>query len=393
MRRCDGSVEFELNELDGGFGNLRTGALWTDPNRGVLAGVSGERSELWQRNQGWGPVWTTPTISRAISGGAPWATGSIAVGAYGVELDVSAAGITEHQVTSAGNSYLTAVWSPPSGAAWVVDELGCILERDAGSWVPRSDCAVQFEDFATVPRLAAMTTNALYRRTPTGWVWERDLGGTQVALWENPDGGGFAYLSEGGLRYGDTNLAISFNNASALYVVSEEQVVVADGRLLINTNLIDGRASAFDAGVSISRLAGDGDGTVWAAGNNGTLLHWTAEGGWVRETTGLTDDITDFAIGFGRQWALSATTLATRPAGGAWKTGPVGGFERVVAVGVDQALVINTTDDGRLINSTFATGTVSYPPPDRLLGRIVVRGSEIWAVGGQGGLVRFPIPH
>lgn len=394
MRSCDGGVEYELVDTGGSRGpSFGVRALWTDPQRGVLAGIDGSRAEIWQRDLGWAPAWFwSGTGNHDIYAGAPYATGSIAVGAGGTVVDLDDAGFTERIETSSGN-YVRGVWSPPSGNAWMVGDRGCILERDAGVWVPRSDCAVGFQDFATEPRLAAVTLDALYHRTATGWVKDKDLAGDQVSLWENPDGGGFAHLTGANLYYGDARLPPTLAGATLMHVVSEQQVVIAtSGKLLLTTNLINGALSSFDAGVQISRLVGDPDGaTVWAAGQGGALFHSTSTGGWTLESTGLTDGLTDFAIGFGRQWALSGTGLATRPIDGAWSVAPENNFDRVVPLDANRAMIINSLYDALIVDSFFATRPTS-PPPDLLSGRIQVKGSEIWALGNQGGLVRFPIP-
>ncbi|MDP1821659.1 MAG: hypothetical protein Q8L48_00370 [Archangium sp.] len=398
MRQCDGGLEYEVVD-DGGLGaSFGVRDLWTDPHRGVLAGLTGIRAHVWQRDLGWAPAWSSSGGNNEdVYSGAPWANGSVAVGAGGV-VDLTDAGATRRQVASSGNSYHFGVWAPPSGNAWMVGERGCILERDAGAWVPRSPCAVGFEDFAAVPRLFAITSSALYERSNSGWDLVRTLEPGQVALWENPDGGGFAHLSATRLRWNALLLPMTFSGATSMYVASENRVVVAqDNGLLVDTNFFDGGTRAFDAGVLILSLTGEPDGTVWAAGEQGVLFRSTNATNWTREIiTGYTGRITDFQTAFGRQWAVAGgNEVATRTAdGGSWAvhTFSPGVFHRVVPVDDQRALLLGDSEHALRITSSFAEMTLS-PPPVEVKGRVIMQGDELWTLGwAGGGVLRFPVP-
>ena len=398
IHQCDGGVEYEVVD-DGGLGaSFGVRELWTDPHRGVLAGTTGIRAHVWQRNLGWAPAWSSSGGSNQdIYSGAPWANGSVAVGAGGV-VDLTDAGATRRQVASSGNSYHLGVWAPPSGNAWMVGERGCILERDAGAWVPRSPCAVGFEDFAAEPRLFAVTASALYERSNAGWAFVRNLEPGQVALWENPDGGGFAHLSATHLWRNTTQLPVTLEGATSMHVVSENRVVVAQSNgLLVDANLLNGSSSAFDAGVLIFSLTGEPDGTVWAAGDQGTLFHSTNATNWTQEIiTGYTERITGFETAFGRQWAIAGgNVVATRATdGGSWSTFSLvtGLFHRIVPVDADNAVLLGGTDVALSISSSFSL-TPTTPPPVEVRGRVIVRGGELWTLGFEGGgVLRVPWP-
>ncbi len=395
VRGCDGGLEHEVID-DGGLGasfGVRT--LWVDPNRGTLAGLTGSRGEIWQRDAGWAPTWSGAlNFNKDVYAGAPTSQGSIAVGANGLVVDLTANGAVETYVPSSGNSYHHGVWSPPSGDAWVVGERGCILQRDAGVWVPRSACAVGFEDFSTEPRFAAITENALYERGPDGWAFVKSLTTGQRSFWAFPDGGGYAYLSESRLETPRGVLPVSFDDARRMFVVSEDRVVIARANgTLLDTNLRGSSSVSFDAGVVISSLSGEADGTVWAAGAAGVVLRSSSAGVWTVEDVGLTFDISELALGFGRQWALSGNQLATRQLGMGWTkhTLTQGAFERVVPIDAQTALLFRDDNVSALrVTSGFEVQVIGAPPT-RLSGRIVMRGDEVWAAGWEGGLVRFPI--
>lgn len=390
MHACDGALEYELVDDGGTHGDsFGVRALWTDPNRGVMAAIVGAPAQLWQREPSWSTAWSgTGTLNLDLYAGAPYANGSIAVGAGGVVLDVSDAGVSQRTVETSGNSYLRGVWSPPSGHAWMVGERGCILERDAGGWVPRSDCATSFEDFATQPHFAAVTENGFYQRTPRGWEKVKSLPPGQLALWESPDGGRFAHLTATRLQYGEALLPLTFTDATTMYVVSEQRVVIAAGSELIDTNLTTGPRAAFDAGVQLTNLSGEADGTVWAWGKGGAVFHSTSAGTWTRDDVGLTDDVRDFVIGFGRSWALSATTLSTRQGAGPWLPHALSGFDRLIPLDGDTVLTLGGTTLAARIDSSFVVTPVDSAPPTRLVGRIVRQGDELWALGWDG-LVRL----
>lgn len=389
LRGRDGGVGYEV--VDAGQGpSFGVRALWKDPNRGVLAGITGDPAEIWQDDGGWSPAWRSSGLGDPYAG-APYASGSIAVGAGGTVVDLDATGATASTLATSGNSYLFGVWSPPSGDAWVVGERGCIYERTAGRWASRSDCAVGFEDFSLGAQVAAISDDALYRRTGTGWEKVRDLPKGQRALWQNPADGGFAFLALTALRNGETTLATRLTQATAMQVVSEARVVILNEGGLLETNLRDGAASPVDAGLVIFTLTGEPDGTVWAGGARGQVLRSTSAGAWTTEDTGLTGDLVDVAAGFGRVWALSSGGLATR-AGGTWATvSTTLTFGRVVPLDADTALLLRGTEAALRINSSGSTSQAD-PPPTRLSGRIERRGNELWAAGWEGGIVRFALP-
>ncbi len=395
LRGCDGGVEHEVID-DGGLGtSFGVRSLWLDSNRGMLAGLPGAQGQIWQRDAGWAPAWAgTPTFNKDVYAGAPTAQGSIAVGANGLVVEFTANGAVESTVASSGNSYHRGVWSPPSGEAWVVGERGCILERDAGVWVPRSACAVGFEDFSTEPRFAAITDDALYERGANGWAFVKSLTTGQRSFWAYPDGGGYAYLSADRLETPAGVLPVSFNDARRMFVVSEERVVIARANgTLLDTDLRGKAPVSFDAGVLISSFSGEADGTVWAAGSAGVVLRSTVAGVWTPEDVGLTGDISELALGFGRQWALSGNRLATRQLGAAWTqhTLTQGAFERVVPIDAQTALLFRDDNTAALeVKSNFVVREIGAPPT-KLGGRIVVRGDEVWGAGWEGGLVRFKV--
>ncbi len=395
LRGCDGGVEHEVID-DGGLGaSFGTRALWNDSNRGMMAGITGERGQLWQRDAGWSPAWSGAlSFNKDVYAGAPTAQGSIAVGANGLVVELTANGPVESSVPSSGNSYHRGVWSPSSGDAWVVGDRGCILERDAGVWVPRSACAVGFEDFSTEPRFAAITDNALYERGADGWVFVDDLPTGQRSFWAYPDGGGYAFLSATQLSTSAGTLPVSFNDAQRMFVVSEGRVVIARANgTLLDTDLRGKAPVSFDAGVVINSLSGEADGTVWAAENSGVVLRSNSAGEWMTEDVGLTGDISELALGFGRQWALSGSQLATRQLGAAWTKHTLvqGAFERVVPIDAQTALLFRDDNNTALeVKANFVVKEIGAPPT-MLRSRIVVRGDEVWAAGWEGGIVRFKV--
>lgn len=399
MHQCDGGLEYEVVD-DGGLGaSFGVRDLWADPHRGVLAGVTGVRAQIWQRDLGWAPAWSsTGGNNEDVYSGAPHANGSVAAGAGGV-VDLTDAGATRRQVASSGNSYHLGVWAPPSGNAWMVGERGCVLERDAGAWVPRSPCAVGFEDFAAVPRLFAVTSSALYERRNSGWEYVRILEPGQVALWENPDGGGFVHLSATHLWRDTTQHAMTFEDATSMYVVSENRVVVAQRNgLLVDVDFFSAGSSTFDAGVLVLSLTGEPDGTVWAAGEQGTLFHSTNATNWTREfITGYTERITDFETAFGRQWAIAGgNVVATRTTdGGSWTTHSFtpGVFHRIVPVDGERALLVGDPQLALRITAASFASTPIAPPPVEVQGRILLQGDELWTLGhAGGGVLRYPLP-
>ncbi len=394
MHPCDGGLEYELVDTDGGLGSsFHPQTLWTDPNRGVLAGISALSGEIWERNAGWAPLWRSQGPGDVYAG-APYANGSIAVGSYGLVVDLTDAGAATTRIQSFGNGYLYGVWAPPSGNAWVVGERGCIRERQGSTWVPRSDCDVGFEDVASVPQLFGVTTNALWGRTDAGWTRVKSLEPGQVALWERPDGGGFAHLTDTSLSSNAVKLPLTLSGARGMYVVSDQRVVIrTGGQQLIDTNLDSGTRLPFDAGVGLSILTGNPvDGTVWAAGEGGTVLRSEAAGVWVAEDAGVTTDISDLAVGFGRVWLVSGRTVATRTSGGAWTSAVLteGEFTRVLPVDAESALLFRGVDAALRIDSSFTT-TPSSAPPTELTGALFLRGDEAWGVGLYGGVVRFRV--
>lgn len=123
------------------------------------------------------------------------------------------------------------------------------------------------------------------------------------------------------------------------------------------------------------------------------MLRSTAAGTWSAENTGLTGDVSEVAIGFGRVWAVAGVKVATRLlGGGTWSTSaPLEvTYWRVVPVSADAALLFrdpNNNERAARIDSTFTTSP-SAAPPTALSGRIERRGNELWAIGYEGGLVR-----
>ena len=397
IRTCDGGLEYELVDTDGGLGDtFHPLTLWTDPNLGVLAGISSTSGQIWQRDASWGALWTGVGPGD-IYAGAAYDGGSIAVGGFGRVVEVGASGVTSAMnIQTSGNSYLYGVWAPPSGDAWVVGERGCILQRQGATWVPRSGCAVGFEDVASVPQLFGVTIDGLWGRTDAGWTKVKSLPPGQVALWERPDGGGFAHLTADSLSSNAARLPLTLSGATGMYVASDQRVVIRTaGKQLIDTNLIDGARITFDAGVSLSTLTGNAqDGTVWAAGERGTVLRSETPGSWIAESSGVTTDIGDLSVGFGRVWVLSGDTLATRTSSGAWSSTVLneGAFTRVLALDADSALLMRGIEAAVRINASFLTTPLS-PPPTDLTGALFLRGDEVWGVGFYGGVVRFRVPR
>ena len=397
FRRPDAGLEFELVDTGGTRGSsFGVRQLWTDPSLGVLAGITGSRGEIWRRDTAWGPAWLSTTANNEdIYAGAPFASGSVAVGA-GVVVLLSDAGSSDQRVDTAGNSYHRGVATSPTGQAWMVSDRGCVHELVAGAWVARTSCGLDFEDFATVPGIYAITATALYQRGSGGWDFVRTLEPDQVALWENPDGGGFAHLSATHLFRDQAQLATVLVDPTRMYVVSESRVVIAqDNGLLIDTNLLNGAATAFDAGARIGSLTGEADGTVWAAGAQGTVFHSTSPTDWSREDTGITADISDFETGFGRQWALSGSVVATRALDGGWTRNSftaAGPFVHVVPLDAEHALLLGSTESALKVSASFELQQLT-PPPAGLKGHWLVHDGEVWALTWpEGGLLRFPLP-
>lgn len=393
LRSCDGVLEYALEDVDGGYGDtFHPQTLWKDPVRGVLAGLSALSGEIWARDQGWSSIWKSTGLGD-IYAGAPYDKGSIAVGSYGQIVDVIDGGTVESRISTSGNSYLYGVWSPPSGDAWAVGERGCILQRQGAQWRHRSNCDVLFEDFASAPQLFAVTETGLYGRADGGWGFVRDLEPGQIALWERPDGGGFLHLTQAGLNSNATQV-LALTGASSMAVVSDERVVILTNTgELVDSNATTGTSSSFDAGVRVSSLVSDpSNGTVWVAGEEGTILRSTSAGEWTPEDAGVSGAIDELAVGFGRVWVVSGGLVATRDATGTWtrRTLTQGPFERVVPIDATNALVLRNTEAALRVSTTFAITPLS-PPPSQVNGRIVLRGDEAWGRTSNGGIVRFRV--
>jgi len=276
-----------------------------------------------------------------------------------------------------------------------VGERGCILERQGSTWVSRSSCAVGFEDLASVPQLFGVTVDGLWGRTDAGWTRVKSVEPGQVALWERPDGGGFAHLTDTHLYSDEVRMPVALSGARGMYVVSDQRVVIRTASQLIDTNLVTGEGMPFDPGVTISTLTGDPlDGTVWAAGANGTVLRSETAGVWVPEASGVSSDIDDLAVGFGRVWLVSGSQVATRTSAGVWTHTSVteGAFTRVLPIDAERALLFRGSEAALRIDAAFTTRPVSAPPTN-LTGALFLRGDEVWGVGFYGGVVRFRVPR